>query len=410
MNDKPRYRLRQIALGTVLLCIWGGPALSQQSGTVLRGSLTLLGGPSTTMEIDIAGPKSANSQTDLLLEFGPDGNSRTNPVPDPSLSPATTFTISASFGGSRTFPVAGGVETHLFADKIISLSLLDQSSAPGLYSLSIIHRQEIPAGTTETWKVGINGLPQAGLRVIGSVGQGTFRSLVPTGVSQGPPAIAIDLAPIAVGSAPTLTVRSSGGLDLSNVSLQHVSIAPNDGISNISIGNATPNSAILSFNIANCTRPVPRTLTIRDQNVAASAVLPLAGTQQMPTLTVRPDSVTTSSTATLNVTSTGCFDLSQITPAQVLINPSDGISNLAVGALSATTLSLSFAVAGNAPTTSRRLVITNGDSSAATAFQVARPAPPVHPPHHVCAADQHCCEDDGNGSCTLCIPRARQCM
>jgi hypothetical protein len=72
-------------------------------------------------------------------------------------------------------------------------------------------------------------------------------------------------------------------------------------------------------------------------------------------------------------------------------------------------LSLSFAVAGDAPTTSRRLVITDGDTSAATAFQIARPAPPVHPPVHHCTANQRCCEEDGPGSCTLCIPRTRQC-
>ncbi|MGJ4951517.1 hypothetical protein [Bradyrhizobium sp. HKCCYLS20291] len=400
---------RNLVMGAVLACALINAASSQQSGTVLRASSTLLGGTTATIEIDIAGPKTANTETNLLLEFGPDGNSRTNPVPDPALPATTTFTVSSSSGGSHVFPLFGGFESQAFPGKNVAFNLLDPPTSPGLYSLSIVHLQEVPAGVTEIWKVQINGLPRAGVRTIASVRQGAFRSLVPTGVSQGPPAITIVPPPVTVGSAPALTVRSSGGLDLSNVALSQVAITPELGISGLGIGNATPNSIVVSFNVANCTPGGERTLTIRDQNVAASAIFALAAVRQTPAISVSPTRVVIASTATLNVMSTGCFDLSGVRPSQVSIVPSTGISGITVAATSATSLSLSFAVAGDAPLVSRRLVIENGDSNSSAAFEVAAPFHPPPPPIHHCTPSQRCCEEDENGSCTLCINRPRQC-
>jgi hypothetical protein len=401
-------RFRNVATAVALLSIWSIAATAQQSGTVLHDSLTILGGPTTVMEVNIAGPKGANSETDLLLQFGPDGNSRTNPVPDPSLSDAVRFTVSASIGGSRDFTTTGGAETQLFSNKIVAFAPVDD--APGLYALSIIHRQDILSGTTETWKVQVSGLPRAGLRMIASLRQGTFRSLMPTGVSQGPPTITLAPSPVVAGTMATFTVKASGGIDLSNVALSRVTIAPNDGISNLSLGNATPDSIVLSFNIANCTRPGDRTLTISDSNVSASTVFPMAAMPQVPGISVVPNRVMVSSTSSLNVTSTGCFDLSDVTPSQVSLNPNDGISNLRVTQLAPSSLGLSFAVAGNASLGNRRLVIDNGDASAAAVLEIARPSPPPRPPppHH-CGAGQRCCEDDGEGSCTMCIPKTSQC-
>src|SRR3954447_2028789 len=165
---------RNVAIGAVLACTFISSALSQQSGTVLRTSSTVLGGMTATMEIDVAGPKTANTETNLLLEFGPDGNGRTNPVPDPALPTTTTFTVSSSSGGSHVFPLFGGFESQAFPGKNVAFNLLDPPTSPGLYSLSIVHLQEIPTGVTETWKVQINGLPRAGVRTIASVRQGAF--------------------------------------------------------------------------------------------------------------------------------------------------------------------------------------------------------------------------------------------
>src|SRR5262249_25651913 len=159
------------------------------------------------------------------------------------------------------------------------------------------------------------------------VRQGTFKSVVPTGVSQGPPAINIAPSAVTAGTTATFTVKASGGLDLSNVTLSRVTITPTDDISNLSIGNVTPDSIALSFSIANCARPSGRTLTIGDGSVSASTVFPLAAMPQVPAISIVPSRVMIASTATLNVTSSGCFDMSTVTSSQVSVNPGDGISD-----------------------------------------------------------------------------------
>src|SRR4051794_19482067 len=129
------YRFRNMALAVALAGLPSGTALSQQSGTVLRESLTLLGSTAATIQVEVAGPKTATSETNVLLEFGPDGNSRTDPAPDPGLPATVTFSITASIGGSRLFSPTGGVETLGFSDQMVPLLPLDRDSRPRLLFL-----------------------------------------------------------------------------------------------------------------------------------------------------------------------------------------------------------------------------------------------------------------------------------
>lgn len=399
------YRFRSMALAVALAALPSGPALSQQSGTVLRESLTLLGGTAATIKVDIAGPKTATSETNILLEFGPDGNSRTDPAPDPVLPATVTFSVAASIGGSRLFSPAGGVETQAFSDKIVALQPLDRTYAPGLYALSVLHQQAIPAGVTETWTLDINGLPPRGIRAIASVRQGVFKSLTPTGVSQGPPAIAIGPAPIARGAAAALVVKSSGGLDLSGINLSRVTITPGAGISNVAVSSAAASSAVLSFNVADCAPAGERTLTIQDQTASASTVFAIAGPQLVPAISIAPARVLRSTSPTLSVTSSGCFDLSAVSVSQITITPSDGISNIAWNVTSASTATLSFAVADDAPVGSRNLVLTGSGGSVMAGFTVAQKIIVVFPP---CSPGQKCCEFR-NGRCARCEPITSLC-
>jgi hypothetical protein len=397
-------------VAVALLCAWPAAVSSQQAGTVLSQTLSVQSSPTIVMDIAVSGPKTADTTTDVLIEFGPDGNAQTAPTPDPSLPAATHFTVSSSVGGSRDFPLAGGVESQAFPNKFVTLGLIDASLAPGLYSLTITHATAIPVGTTEIWSVQISELPRAGTRTIASIRQGVFVGLQPTGASQGPPAISIAPAPVTAGTTPTLTVNSSGGFNLSTVTLPQVTIAPPDGISNLGIGGATSGSLVLSFSVANCTQSGERTLTISNQNLSASASFPLTAAPQTPAISVSPSRVLTASTASLSVTSSGCFDLSRVTPAQVSISPIAGISSIVVSGATAGSLQLAFSVASDAALGSRTLVIANGSGSVATAFDVGRPRPPPPPPHPHCPSGQHCCEDDGAGHCTMCVPLGRLCQ
>jgi hypothetical protein len=403
LTGQMSHRWRSAVIALMLAGLWSSSAAPQQSGTALPETITFLNTSTAVIEVEVAGAKTANSQTVLFLEFGPDGNVTTSPAPTPSLPDTVRFTVSSN-GVSKIYTPGGSDSSQPFPNKQVAMERVQPSAAPGLYALSIIHLQDIPPGTAESWKLEIDGLPPIGLRAIGFVTQGTFKNLVPTGVSQGPPAIAIEMPPIMAGTAPALTITSSGGLDLSHVTAAQVTVAPIDGISIISIGNATPTRAVLSLSIANCTQPVPRTLTIRDQNVTASTVFPLAAVQQTPRLGLTPVRVTISSTPTLRVTSTGCFDLSGITPAQVTISPVNGISNVTVGGRSATSLDLTFSVASDAPTGNRRLIINNGTSVAADFAIVPRPAV-----FGRCPPAQHCCERGPLFRCNLCLPLTIAC-
>ncbi|MGJ4951518.1 hypothetical protein [Bradyrhizobium sp. HKCCYLS20291] len=366
----------------------------------------MLGGPAASMQIDVAGPKTANSETSLLLEFGPDGNGRSDPAPDPGLSPAATFTVSASFGGSRVFSLGGGSEERVFAGKLVAFQHLDPPNAPGLYALSIVHLQDVPVGAVETWTVRIEGLPARGGRVIASIRQGNFRSLSPTGPVPRPPSIGLLPPPLAAGAVSSLVVRSFDGLDLSHLSSEMLEIVPPNDVSVRSVGNASPNTAIVSVDIGRCAAGGERTLVIHGQDTSASTIFAVTAAQDA-SISVVPNGVINFSSAMLNVAASGCLNLSDLTPAQVLIEPSDGISDIAVTVLSATSANVAFEVAENVQMGTHTLSIVKGGLRATDKFLVAR-----HPPPHsgACGAGQKCCGQTDHGSCAgSCIPRSQHC-
>jgi len=182
------HRDHQCLAGLVAaaLLFWGTPiAIAQPSGTVLRQTMTGLSAASPTMEINVSGPKSANTTTKLFLEFGPDGNAVTTPPPNPSLPTSVNFRITTTINTAAVnFNPTGGVDTSAFPNKIVVLAPGDPANAPGLYILSVTHLAAVDASTTETWKLEISGLPTS-LRVMGSVDQGEFKSLTPVGICQG---------------------------------------------------------------------------------------------------------------------------------------------------------------------------------------------------------------------------------
>jgi hypothetical protein len=75
---------------------------------------------------------------------------------------------------------------------------------------------------------------------------------------------------VKAGTSPTLTVNSSGFFDLSQVSASQISVNPGTGVSNIRIGNATPQSATVTFDIASAATPGQRMLVIATSDVTVS--------------------------------------------------------------------------------------------------------------------------------------------
>lgn len=298
----------------LLAGFWNAAVAAQSSGTVLPETLTFLNTATAVIEVEVAGQKTANSQTNLQLEFGPDGNSSTNPASDPQLG-TTIFTVSAGFGGSHSFTPAGGTETQVFANKIVALQPLNPARAPGLYSLSVIHLQEIPAGKVETWKLEITGLPPSGMRAIGSVSQGTFKSLTPVGnIYQAPE---IDLSPgvVSTGAVANLTLTARG-LELSPVA--EVSISPDDDVLGLGLHDLTGGNATVSFALSNSAAPGSRSLTIRQGNISLHQTFSVA---QGPAIKIAGPTWITGppGKATLNVTALSGADFSAVQIADISV-------------------------------------------------------------------------------------------
>src|SRR5262245_23598869 len=376
-------------------------AIAQTSGTVLRQTMTAFAAATSAMEVNIAGPKTANTTTKLFLEFGPDGNAATSPPPNPSLPATVNFRVTSNINAAvLNFTPTGGVNTTAFPNKIVALTLSDTTNAPGFNILSVTHLTNIPAGTTETWRLDISGLPTS-LRVMGSVDQGTFKSLTPVGVSGG---LRITPPPIPAGSSPTLSIASFGGFDLTGVTAAQVTIDPNDGVSNINVSALTASSLNLSFALAACARGGQRTVTIR----GAPLPFQVAPVPNAPLIGVLPTAVTAGTSSTLTVTSTGCLNLSGVTTAQVSISPNTGISNVAVSNVTANQLNVGFSIATTGPTGGRTLTVTAAGVPASASFNV-NPSPPPPPPPPSCPGGGRCCETDSSGNCTKCVTPPQQC-
>ena len=159
---------------------------AQQSGTLLSQGLTMRRGTTDpSIGIQVAGGatgKTANTQTKIFIDIGPDGNAASLP-PDPALPTGFTFRLTKTgVAAPIDFTTAGGTNTVTFTGKVVALVHgLENSADPrGLYALAIVHTTGVPATTAETYTLQLVGLP-TGLRVVAVVDQGTFTTLNTTG-------------------------------------------------------------------------------------------------------------------------------------------------------------------------------------------------------------------------------------
>jgi hypothetical protein len=112
------------------------------------------------------------------------------------------------------------------------------------------------------------------------------------------------------------------------------------------------------------------TIDTSQRQVAFLKASLLASVPQAPQITLAPNQVTAGGQVTINVTSSGGFNLSGVTVGNVTILPNTGISNLAVSNPQATSLKLTFTLAANAPAGARTVTITVGGVSAQASFTV----------------------------------------
>ena len=82
--------------------------------------------------------------------------------------------------------------------------------------------------------------------------------------------ISISPKSIETGKSSTITVSSSGFFDLSKVTASEVSVNPNSGISNIQVGNATPQSLAVTLDVAARAAAGTRMLSINANDVIVS--------------------------------------------------------------------------------------------------------------------------------------------
>ena len=289
-------------------------AHSQQSGTALSDTVTFSGTGTATMEIAVSGPRDPNTATILSLDFGQDGTGV--PAASVMIPDTVSFTVSNA-GNSKTFSPAGSDTSQPFPNKQVNFSRPDMTSRPNLFALSVIHLAEIPAGTAETWRVTVAGLPLTNWRAIGTVQQGNFTSLTPSGFSYGINPIDIAPVPVMTGGTATLTVTSRTGFDLSHVGPAQVSISPDDDIGPITVTQASAQSLTLSFEVLNSADPGNWTLNIRANDTTVHGTFAVA---QGPAIRISPPikNPNSPSASAWVITSPGdLLDFSTVTAADV---------------------------------------------------------------------------------------------
>jgi hypothetical protein len=87
-------------------------------------------------------------------------------------------------------------------------------------------------------------------------------------------------------------------------------------------------------------------------------------------ISVTPNTVNTGASNTVTITTSGFFDLSQVTPSQIQVRPADGVSNFAITGQSAQHLALSFDVADTAVAGTRTLSISNSSGGPSVALDL----------------------------------------
>jgi len=214
-------------------------------------------------------------------------------------------------------------------------------------------------------------------------------------------------------------------------------------IAAISAASPAPSDATsLQASAADATAPISRSApgaTVARQVAAvlgigaardlAAGATPLVQ-QVQGTITVSPNTVATGGTATVTLSTSGFFDLSQITEAQIGIRPGNDISNIQIKSQTAQHLMLSFDIADTAAAGTRTLFITNSQDETVVALDLTlniggnvcnpRCTSPRFCRNNVCVSsgsnpvprkcDPACSEDDDciNGRCVdRCQPHCR---
>jgi len=178
------YKQRLIGrTALALLVLFTVSGAYAQSGSLFWRNLTFAGSGTATLNFKVSGPILVDDPnnlptTTLLLEFGKDGAaSAIDPLlpntvgitlkKGPTILP---FTISALPSGNTSF-----------TNKLVTMTRPNAANAPGLYLLTIIHQQSLPAGD-EDWELGISGLPtnvNPVVRANAAVTLGRFSGLQP---------------------------------------------------------------------------------------------------------------------------------------------------------------------------------------------------------------------------------------
>jgi hypothetical protein len=158
----------------------------------------------------------------------------------------------------------------------------------------------------------------------------------------------------------------------------------------------------------------------------AFACLPAIASAQQAPLAMTPKTVNAGTTPALTLTTNGFFDLSQVTPSQISVTPSSGISGLRVSNASPQSMILSFDLSSAATVGQRVLSIEANEVTVSIKFMVERalcnpsncrapstcvngvctpPPPPACSPSN-CRPPRRC-EDGVCVRPVVCIPRCR---
>ena len=82
--------------------------------------------------------------------------------------------------------------------------------------------------------------------------------------------ISINPKTVKTGTSPALTIGSNGFLDLSRVGTSQMGVSPGDGVSGLRVSNPSPQSLVLSFDLASTASIGQRSLNISLDDVTVS--------------------------------------------------------------------------------------------------------------------------------------------
>jgi hypothetical protein len=101
------------------------------------------------------------------------------------------------------------------------------------------------------------------------------------------------------------------------------------------------------------------------------------GVAEAPVIRIVPEPLAPGTAKRFAIAASAGFDVSQVGPAQVSVDPRDGISNIKISGATPTGLTVTFDLARCTPGGNRTLTIAAGGASASASFVVTPPPPPL---------------------------------